>query len=140
MEEASTKSSLRGILGALLAFLVFVVVWLLLSAMYGLIGMVRGEGEWWSIFMQDALAPGVAAYVAFEVVDRLVHSLHWRVAFGIFIVAIALLTTLNLVFTSEFYLSQDRVSDWHITIIATILNAVSATIGALVSCYSHWST
>ncbi len=132
MKDTRTKSVSKGIVGAVLAVIVFVAVWLLLSALYGLVGIMRDEGELWKIIVKDVLAPGLAAYLAFEVVDRVLHSVHWRIAFVLFVATIALLATVNLIFTSEFYLSQDRVSDWHIALITTSLSAVSAIIGAFV--------
>lgn len=140
MEASGVKTILRGILGALLALVVFLIAWLVISVIYGLVGMARDEGELWKVIMKDAVAPGMAAYVAFEAVAKFMQSLDWRVTFGIFAASIAVLATLNLAFTSEFYLSQGRVSDWHMTLIATGLNAVAATIGAFVSYREHFST
>ncbi len=138
MSNILRKPVFRTTVGLAVALIVFFVVWFALSAFFGLLGMARDDGLIWQILMKDGLAPGIAAYAGFTVVERYFESINWRAIFTLFVAAIAILAIVNLDFNAKFYLSQNRTSDWYLAIFSTVLSGIAALIGAFIFCREHW--
>lgn len=102
------------------------------NALFLFVGAVRGDGPRWSLFLQNAVSPGTAAYVSFSIVAHFMRNGSWKFLVAAFFLMLVSYTVWGISFNAEHYLLAQRVAEWREVFWGSVASAAAATVGAII--------